>query len=128
MTTTQINTAELTGAALDWATAEAIDAERIKINSDGRTLTADLGSELRCSWSPSSDWEECGPLIRKHHVMLESDMAEPMPEWICYAPTRMATWVTGFGNSPQIAICRAIVAAELGDTVHVPTELVEGGV
>ena len=103
MKTITINTAELSGAALDWAVAVAIGKQPV----------------LWSSWSPSTDWSQGGTLIERHDVWLSSE-AIPGPWLASINGCGLET-----GPTPLIAACRAIVYRVLGDTVDVPAELVE---
>lgn len=67
----------------------------------------------------SSDWSQCGPLIEKYKVTLE-----PGAGWFCSPDKWLARIVDDRGETgiiaetPQIAICRCIVASKYGDEVE----------
>lgn len=118
MKTIKINTAELSGVALDWAVAEAVGLVAYT-QPDGPVYRPDNGEE----WTPSTDWSQGGPLIEKYQIEIK---------W--YGVDGLAMWWNAWhqdivqfqlGDTILIAACRAIVAAKLGDTVDVPAELVE---
>ncbi len=82
-------------------------------------------------WCPTTQWDQGGPLLHKHAVALE-----PADAWQEYGNNWQATCITtradadhSFhhqqGETPLIAGMRAIVGAILGDTVSIPTELLE---
>lgn len=103
MTTTQIYTAELTGAALDYMTAEAVG----------------VPPEMCIPFS--TDWAHGGPLIEQYGIEFSAENGG----------FRAKSWnsdVDGWGEDHLIAVCRAVMHSILGPTVSVPTELVEGGV
>lgn len=121
----EVKTAELVGPALDWAVAHAIGhkprtghgcaypVEIIDWNRPGTQVNA-------CRFEPSTDWSQGGPLISQFGIELRPLMGN---RWSACA------WENGRrvqGDSAEQAICRAIVAAKLGDTVRVPAVLVEG--
>lgn len=158
MSMIEVKTAELSGKALDWAVfcavfngmqptihkVESVTIERkpfIKPITFPRavylTYSGAHGAEL--DWSPSSSWEQGGPLIEKYGVLLSPPRAMmhvnggPNAGW-----RETGTWgSTIFGterkhrrkafehpDQPLVAAMRAIVQFELGDAVSVPEELV----
>jgi len=112
----KIKPSELTGAALDWAVAEAVGD--IPIIIFGSLFVAeDAGEE----YSPSTDWAQGGPLIEKHGIWLSDDNDESPEKWIAsVGGVHMQT-----GPTPLIAAMRALVAAKLGDEIEVPDELAQ---
>jgi hypothetical protein len=137
----EVRTADLSGAALDWATFCAVFSgmqptirkiESVTIDrkpfikpltfQSAVYLTYSGAYGVECDWNPSSAWEDVGPLLErfKPHITYHNApdktpmavMAEQHPDYQC-------------GDTIPIAACRAIVAAKLGDTVQVPAELVE---
>lgn len=143
----KIKTSELSGVALDWAAAKAIDwiepiygigairyiqedqylamTEPDPDEPDERTDSAHFVYEH--TWSPSRIWSQGGPLIERFSVTLgkRTDCPPGPRQWDAFIDTKFcpsATYVN-FGSSPLIAACRAIVSAKLGDEVDVPDEL-----
>ncbi|MFK3947980.1 hypothetical protein [Pseudomonas fulva] len=53
-------------------------------------------------------------MLAKHHICMDFQSGE----WSALGDV----WAAFYDN-PTAAICQAIVAAKLGDTVHVPKEL-----
>ena len=97
-----MKTSELTGAALDWAVAQAIGFD----NGD---------------WLPnySTEWCHGGAIIESEEISIESGV-----EWTAYC------WIDkkdeqayGNGKTPLEAAMRCYVASTLGDEVEVPEEL-----
>ena len=151
MSEIEVKTADLSGAALDWAVAKAIEWKE-PIFCIGRICYIEEDQYLIMEkpdpdepddvtkphhfnhyeqWSPSRIWSQVGPMIDKYRVWLSERSAGneyPADEWCAdvNSPKNMACRYNYFvGRSPLIAACRAIVAAKLGDTVQVPAELVE---
>ncbi len=135
----KIKTSELEGAALDWAVAKA---EALPIRHDpmgfisganagywvwGTTESPKLkiGVGGRLGYSPSTDWRQGGPLIDR----LISNLVDLFGDWYAEASEGMygkpLEEFDGKGPTALIAAMRAIVAAELGDDVGVPDELLE---
>ncbi|WP_340619016.1 phage protein NinX family protein, partial [Xenorhabdus entomophaga] len=150
----KIKTSALTGRALDWAVARATGMNIYMTNQhdneyewigNGRVMAAafekpiitvglcnDVHIEFKGEskpYSPSTDWSQCGQLIDKYIDDL-THMAFRGDHWAanCRAVRvgDFSIFKTQTGDTPQIAICRAVVAAQLGDEVEIPDELVEG--
>jgi hypothetical protein len=139
-----VKVSELNGAALDWAVAqvriaagELTEDERViglpylsRRHVFGPGVETNLyqpdGSKFithgpGCRWSPSADWDQVGPLVDEYDIWLSSDEGDCVASLPPHANEAIAT-----GPTNLIAICRAIVAAKLGDMVQVPVELVAG--
>lgn len=140
-----MKTAELSGAALDWAVAKAEGLE-VKIEppiyGTGPRVFASNGLALT-RYRPSTDWAQGGPLIQKYGVLL-SPPASQVHRNYGYADARNGYYESGlwgttiFGRErkhrrtsfshptePLIAGMRAIVQFELGDEVQVPDGLAQ---
>ena len=120
----EANASELIGPALDWAAGKA--AGRSVWLADGVTVD---GLPMVCEdyardmhWSPSTDWDQGGPLIREHQIGLLSPKQSPCGEWHASLIHPDFTDFT-HATEPLIAAMRCIVASKLGDTVQVPKEL-----
>ena len=126
----KIKTADLTGAALDWAVAKLLNKERYGIGliyliRDGKWLDHDKHRY-------STDWAQAGPIIDRETISVISDDYHGgrggRSRWsaalsvyesdvggsLCYG---------GDGPTPLIAAMRCFVASRLGDEVDVPEEL-----
>lgn len=115
----EVKTAELGGAALDWAAAEAIGA----VHKPGHVI--EFPDECPFSWVmglfvPSSDWRHGGPLIAEYgkSIGMELRISENSASFL---QSGMRVGYTA--STVLIAACRAIVAARIGDTIAVPAEL-----
>jgi len=106
-----IKTSELDGAALDWAVAKAVN---------GFEGLSHWSVVTYGGYSPSSDWSQGGPLIEQGEVKIKPAWRE----WYASARNGILHYAETSGPTPLIAACRAIVAANLGDEVEVPEELV----
>lgn len=124
MKITTMKTESLEGAALDWAVAQAV-GEPVGVNEYNQLEQTDrflcCGGVGHPIWEPSECWSQCGPLIERHEV--ELCMVDGFG-WC--AEVRYALKQEIGGCSPQVAVCRAIVAAKLGDEVEVPEALAHG--
>jgi hypothetical protein len=116
-----VKTADLEGAALDWAVAQV---EGISVTLAGpaygngwrvRKIAYPSGK-----YSPSADWGQGGPLIDKHDVDIDGE-GSYCEAWIWMDSS--AKFLKAWGDTRLIASCRVIVESALGDTVQVPKEL-----
>lgn len=135
----EVKTSELVGPALDWAVAKATEAWEFA-HEWFPTMTLDpcfIGIRNvavdGCVWleprnpfrqdpqpfRPSTDWAQGGPLRDNHKV----DITEGDHAVSASILTESCECVDASGPTALIAICRAIVAAKLGDVVQVPVEL-----
>lgn len=133
-----INTRDLSGKGLDWAVAEAIglpmkshhevrypDAVEWIAERDGTInhyVEDDNNNSMsrrydKTPFSPSVDWLQCGPLIGN---FIEHMSIQPGDLWMAVA---FGHFTYHKAETPQIAICRAVVAAKLGETVAIPDGL-----
>lgn len=117
----KIKTAELIGAALDWAVARCegqpnewlVDHKRGYINS------------------PSTDWAQGGPLIEREGLgVTQYNNIPDRPEnrWQCvkyYGGMRLGNYqpLLAYGPTPLIAAMRCYVASCFGDEIDTPGEL-----
>ncbi|SFP92774.1 Protein of unknown function [Pseudomonas sp. NFPP07] len=118
----EVKTAELIGPALDWAVAKA-DGRDPKVYCTGiaEYTFVYLGDSATCKFDPTTGWVWLSYLIKRYrielsplyvgdwraHVMADDEPQTPEVE----------------AGTPELAICRAIVAAKLGEVVSVPKEL-----
>jgi len=98
-----MKTAELTGAALDWAVAKC---EYFPVRD---------GFDDNCP-EYSTDWAQGGPIIERERidVLYEHDL-----RWIA-VPQK---GIESYGPTPLIAAMRCYVASKLGDEVEIPEGL-----
>ncbi len=121
----QMKTSELTGKALDWAVAHALNGKPLleKVFPTVKWGEAFTDAVLDGRIKPTTDWGQTGPILceftwvlpyrsidRQHLGKFESKTPGGLPH---------------NGDTLLIAACRAIVATELGETVMVPTSLLK---
>ena len=113
----KLKTNELTGAALDWAVAEAEGNVRLQYDSrEGLVINNVLGW---IPYRPSQAWQQGGPIIEREEISLDRVTSAL---WV-------ATRIEGSsvsesdGPTPLVAAMRCYVASQLGDEVDVPEEL-----
>ena len=107
-----MKTAELTGAALDWAVCKAKGQYQCPVDEYTKVWMA--------SRRYSTDWAQGGPIIEREEMSVEH----------CNTDTSDSPWSAcsaggkyHFGPTPLIAAMRCYVASVLGDTVDIPEEL-----
>jgi len=118
-------TAELTGAALDWAVAKC----------EGGAIRTEHGVFLNQGdgydyYTPSTDWAQGGPIIERekidtNHISIDQYSGDSY--WVASFPrpaTHKDLWRFGYGPTLLIAAMRCYVANKLGDEVEVPDGLV----
>ena len=125
-----MKTAELTGAAIDWAAAEA---NGTPVYRSRKTLTR-MDVAGRPLWLPSTDWAQGGPIIEREGIELLCNLTateaarfkEAHADWQAFYRQRRSTEQRSYATTPLIAAMRCYVMSVLGDEVDVPAELVEG--
>ena len=107
-----MKTAELTGAALDWAVCKAKGQYQCPVDEYTKVWMA--------SRRYSTDWAQGGPIIEREEMSVEH----------CNTDTSDSPWSAcsaggkyHFGPTPLIAAMRCYVASVLGDTVDIPEGL-----
>jgi hypothetical protein len=104
-----MKTAELTGAALNWAVSKAEGME---------------GHYLANPYSYSTNWIFGGAIIERERISVISDYHEIKEGWLAEGYDND---VREFGTTPLIAAMRCYVASKLGDTVEIPAEFLTKG-
>ena len=125
----EVKTADLTGEALGWAVgkAEGLNLELVppQYGNPWRVFARYQGQAIEHTkrYNPWEDWALGGELIEKYAAMVRG-FPNQMYQTLAIARVRISgalAWRSG--KTPLIALCRAIVAAKLGDTVQAPKEL-----
>jgi hypothetical protein len=110
-----MKTFDLTGAALDWAVAEASGTP---IYRSGKTLSR-MDVDGGIYWQPSTDWSQGGPIIEREEICIDKVARE---NWCaCVRSVKNSPWL--YGPTPLIAAMRCYVASKLGEKIEVPKEL-----
>lgn len=112
-----MKTAELTGAALDWAVAKCEGL----VNGDDM----DIGFILEGGFIPSTDWAQGGPIIERESMHIDCLRRADYYRCAIWEAWPYATGTKHIqqGKTPLIAAMRCYVASKLGDYVEVPNEL-----
>ena len=124
----KVKMSELTGAALDWAVAEA----EYKTNPPSKDWVLEHHKTGQQTWPYSTVWDWGGPIIEREGIELNQPRTWLRDKWCA---TRVEKWcatrVEGpavseeYGPTPLVAAMRCYVASQLGDEVDVPEELKE---
>ncbi len=141
MSTVKVSTADLEGMALDWAVASAVGfpvqhSKRLGVHCVKVLRVSSAEGIVRAgdTYNPSSDWSQCGPLLEEFQLTLmlhetyEISGKRFQDVWEAGAASDWFVDPDAYepvSTDPKIAICRAIVASKLGDTVEIPAELLE---
>jgi hypothetical protein len=112
-----VKTAELTGAALNWAVAvcEFEGCEDWDRTLSGVDAVSDMGGGV---YSPSTDWSQGGPIIEREGI---SVLFASEGTWGARTNTSERD---RYGSTPLIAAMRCYVWSQLGDDVELPEGLV----
>lgn len=117
-----VRTSELIGAALDWAVAKA---QGVEIDLPGSDV---VWAKYAGAYSPSTDWSQGGPLLDQHCKGFGLIQDGKSLTWRAFGYSRHvfdSERLQRMASGPSILVtaCRAIVAANLGDEVQIPAEL-----
>lgn len=107
-----MKTAELTGAALDWAVQQC----------EGKRKDIDFVWWTDDHYSPSADWAQGGPIIKRKTITLIYWRNEQTWEASCPV-NRSAISAHMKDTDPLIAAMRCYVASEYGYEIEIPEEL-----
>lgn len=106
-----MKTANLEGAALDWAVLKAIFP-----GAGGQTYWVELAKKER----HSEDWALSGPIIEREKLMVTY---EGNGVWLAGGYDGCVYKANYAGPTPLIAAMRTYAASKLGDEVDIPEEL-----
>jgi hypothetical protein len=109
-----MKTAELIGPALDWAVAKCAGKDNDIEVHGGNVLYGRCSSGF-VHYSPSTKWEQGGPIIELAHIALWSEGYD----WEAKQYGQHESW----GPTPLIAAMRCFVASKLGADIDIPEEL-----
>ena len=122
-----MKTAELTGAALDWAVAIAEGWKPEKVSDDRGEywwFFKDSRGMNPKHYHPSTHWGIGGAIIEREGLGIWmyqwNEQGEPENGW--YAEDKNGDHVRT-GTTPLVAAMRCYVASKLGDEVEIPEEL-----
>ncbi|MCG3462723.1 DUF2591 domain-containing protein [Xenorhabdus bovienii] len=125
----KIKTSELTGRALDWAVARTVGYESIKISPKTKDILVGY-IDRPITYSPTLNWGQIPALLIDYRIAIIperlSDTGGSDGWYARFYLDGGKQYTTDVCECPQIAICRAVVAAQLGDEIDIPDELVGG--
>ena len=126
----EVKTDDLIGLPLDWAIAEiegytlTTDGISMLVKKDDKLLI--LGSNDTIGYSPSTNWNQLGPLIKKNDIVIGNHASgNPEREGEFWGSAHCFRSGTSFETyaGVEVAACRAMVAYHHGQTVSIPVEL-----
>lgn len=127
-----MKTAELSGAALDWAVSQCEENGGIWYESDRDAVP----------FTPSTDWAQGGPIIERERIDLNRfsgqwaarlwagwrDIEYPQgsaEHAAAYRSRKISQSIEQLGPTALVAAMRLYVASKLGDEIEVPAEIRE---
>lgn len=118
MNQVEVKTDELIGPALDWAVAQ--------IEGETKHVQFSALPSSQHYYAPSRKWAQGGPLIDGLDGFELKIWMQSRPGLKCEAHIHNydGDWIA-FGPTPLIAAMRCLVASKLGDTVQIPSELIQ---
>jgi len=136
----EMKTGELVGLALDWAvfcsvypgmrpTINVIPATSVDRKPFSKPISFPQAIYLSYSgaydteidWSPSTDWNQGGPLRDQYRIDVQFD-PNGKPVVMAHLSLDKLTY-RAYGPTSLVAAMRCIVTSQYGDTVQVPAEL-----
>jgi len=125
----EVKTSELIGAALDWAVGYAVRSNHLGAGAWSGSREAWLADwSVQACYSPSTEWADGGPLIDKYQLDLTFERVGLVYSYPCQddgLPIIKGEVYGSFGATHLIAACRAIVLDKLGETISIPSELMQ---
>lgn len=135
MKTIKVKTAELEGAALDWATIRASENRDTRIESSYAQNDKGIVNGLHywCWDQPSTNWLLGGHLIEKYQISIEPEAhdgrvgTENSDRWCAnFYIDGGDQYSTDYCDTALIAVCRAVCLWSFGEEVSVPACLAGG--
>ena len=116
---------DLTGGALDWAFAKVYLKDHSWFNDPNFVL--EFINSKRKLWQYSKDSEIAMDMLKEYKISLmhvEEDDPYPIDDgpWSANIPGQEYGYT---GPTPEIAICRCVVAYKLGEDIEIPNELLK---
>lgn len=124
----KVKTSDLIDVGLDWAVALARD-ESVRVECGRVRFALSQFTNDYDLYSPSTDWEQGGPIIDREigNLWKHNKLDHNEPDVWTAAAYRKAPDGTMLyhedGPTPLIAAMRCYVASKLGDEVDIPKEL-----
>lgn len=126
----EVKTADLVGAALDWAVGSALGAEvrpHAFCKEPGSYVqpgcTVFPNGNAYSRFKPSNDWSHGGPLIEAEELTVEPSAWDWKGACVLWRAQEQDASTYFEHTNLLVAAMRAVVHAKLGETVSVPKEL-----
>jgi Protein of unknown function (DUF2591) len=124
-----MKTAELVGAALDWAVAKCEGQNEIQLLQLRRNYPYDFLIGGGLIFRPSTNWSDGGPIIEREKISIVRDAGDDYWQAVTDAESgsMFGLGIAGRnyrdGSTPLMAAMRCYVAFKLGEEVEIPEEL-----
>ena len=102
-----MKTSELVGPELDYWVAKA----QGWLEKTHGWLDNELRFHNKHFWEPSTNWKQVGELVEKYHVSFSAQTTGNYMAWIKPGDNNIIS------ETPQVSICRAVVASVYGENV-----------
>jgi hypothetical protein len=119
-----MKTSELQGPALDWAVAKCWGLN-VYLDDGMVRLIGHAFDRHYVFWTPSTDWEQAGPIIERERIGFRFSGDFGFCAWKSYGIGSHQNEHSQYGPTPLVAAMRCYVASKLGDEVEIPKELAE---
>lgn len=128
----RVRTSELTGSALDWAVASAMNGTFFLLDLYGSELWGGSITEFVNDGriQPSMSIEQCYAIMNEYRVdvrfvkdgLYSATGRDENGNTVVFPWCPTDQHATQYGDTMMIAACRLVVAGELGEFVDVPSE------
>lgn len=117
----QLKTLELTGPALDWAVAKALNIE-VEIFAGRYVVLKPEGQVYSCKvFAPSTNWAQGGPIIEREGIYIWPDSTES--GYLAFVRVAGKLQHRCAGDTQLVAAMRCATLITLGEEVEVPENL-----
>lgn len=127
----KVKTSELIGPALDRAVAKCEGLECLHYTDVvGRISSLEHAVKVWCmelpgdgfgdKFSPSTEWDQGGPIIERERVNLNFMQFDNPPYWTAYIRHTAKDGFASVGPTPLVAAMRCYVVSKLGEEVDIP--------
>src|SRR5574344_515474 len=117
----QMKTLELTGPALDWAVAKALNIE-VEIFAGRYVVLKPEGQVYSCKvFTPSTNWAQGGPITEREGIYIWPDATNT--GYLAFTRAAGKLQHRCAGATPLVAAMRCATLRALGEEVEIPENL-----
>ena len=116
-----MKTCELTGPALDWAVAKALNIE-VLVFAGRYVVLKPEGQVYSCAvFAPSLNWAQGGPITEREGICIFPDSTAS--GYLAYVRAEGKLQYRGAGATYLVAAMRCLLTMKLGEEVEIPENL-----